>query len=273
MNELARPTLALPRTAWRRAQLFELCDQSWLPEVLRRAETDYLATVIRVAEPFAPLGPKLAEVLDRAGVDRIVDLASGGAGPWPGLARRIADARGGRAPEVTLTDLYPNERAFGRARAAGLAYEEAPVDARDVAPRLTGVRTIFDGLHHLAPADAHAVLADAHRRRAPIVVGEAMPRRWRVLLTVPLIPLLVLLMTPRIRPVSAVQLLFTYLIPILPLIIMWDGFVSCLRTYRPAELLALAQGLDGYRWDAGTLRHRAASITYLVGEPTDAPTT
>ena len=39
------------------------------------------------------------------------------------------------------------------------------------------------------------------------------------------------------------------------------------------ELAEELQGLDGYRWDAGTLRHKAASITYLVGEPTDDATT
>jgi hypothetical protein len=122
---------------------------------------------------------------------------------------------------------------------------------------------MFDGLHHLRPADARAVLADAHRRRAPLVIGEAMSRRPRMLVTTPLIPLFVLLLTPRIRPVSGWQLLFTYALPILPLAIAWDGFVSCLRTYRPRELLALTEGLDGYRWDAGEER----GLTYLIGEP------
>jgi len=267
MSNVDAEAIQLPRTPWRRRQLFELGDQPWLPETLRRAETDYLAAAVRLTGPFTPLAPKIADVLDRTGADRIVDLASGGAGPWPGLAAQIAAARGGRVPAVTLTDLYPNQRAFDRARAAGLDHAARPVDARAVPEGLSGVRTMFDALHHLSPVDARAVLADAHRRRVPIVIGEAMTRSWPILLTTPLIPLFVLLLTPSIRPWSGWRLLFTYLIPILPLIIWWDGLVSCLRTYRPAELLALTRGLDGYRWEAGLLRHKGVAMTYLVGEP------
>lgn len=46
--------------------------------------------------------------------------------------------------------------------------------------------------------------------------------------------------------------------------------MSCLRTYRPDELLALTGGLDGYRWEASELRTRGAIVTYLIGEPTAA---
>jgi hypothetical protein len=257
------PVPALPRVAWPRLHLAELCDQAWLPATLRDAETDYLASAIDLAKPFHALAPTIAGVLDRAGTDRVVDLGSGGAGPWPALTGAVAAARDGRAPTVTLTDLYPNRRCGG----ARAGYETMSVDARAVPAHLRGVRTMFDALHHLRPADARAVLADAHRARAPIVIGEAMSRRVPTLLAVLLIPLFVLLLTPRIRPVRGWQLVFTYLVPILPLIVMWDGFVSCLRTYRPAELLALTRGLDGYRWTADTVRTRGGVVTYLVGEP------
>lgn len=247
-----------------RLHLFEWNDQPWLPEVLRRAETDYLATMIELGRPFAPLAPKIAAVVERHG-DRIVDLASGGAGPWRSLRGEIAAARGGGAPQVTLTDLYPNVRS---ARGTELAYASESVDARAVPRRLTGVRTMFDALHHHRPDDARAILADAYRAGAPIVIGEATSRRLPIILaSAVLVPVLVLLFTLLVRPFSGWRLLFTYLIPILPLLILWDGIVSCLRTYRPDELFALTAGLDGYRWEAAELRTKAAMITYLIGEP------
>jgi hypothetical protein len=245
-----------------RLHLFELCDQPWLPRVLRDAETRYLAAAIRLARPFAPLAPKIAGAMTDAKTDRVVDLASGGAGPWPGLAADVG-AAGGPTPNVTLTDLFPNTGAYER---LGLPFERTPVDARHVPAHLRGVRTMFDGLHHLRPADARAVLADAHRARQPIVIGEAMSRRLPILLSTLLIPLFVLLLTPRARP-TALTLVLTYLVPILPLAIAWDGFVSCLRTYTPRELESLTAGLDGYRWEAGLARHRGAAVTYLVGVP------
>ena len=46
--------------------------------------------------------------------------------------------------------------------------------------------------------------------------------------------------TPRIKPLSATQLVFTYVIPILPLLIAWDGAVSNARTYSQDDLRQLA---------------------------------
>ena len=82
------------------------------------------------------------------------------------------------------------------------------------------------------------------------------------------VPLLVLLITPRIRPFSWARLVLTYLFPIVPLLILWDGLVSCLRTYRVAELRAMTADLDdSYTWDAGEYRRRGMVITYLIGAP------
>src|SRR6187402_408261 len=95
-----------------RIHAFEWNDQPWLPEVLRRGETEYLATVLDVVRPFAPLVPRLAELSRRHG-PRIVDLASGGAGPWRKLGDELSAA--GTRVEITLTDLYPNPRAYAHA--------------------------------------------------------------------------------------------------------------------------------------------------------------
>ena len=55
--------------------------------------------------------------------------------------------------------------------------------------------------------------------------------------------------------------------PVLPILIAWDGVVSCLRTYTPDELRRLSAGLDGFTWETGELRTRGAIVTYLIGEP------
>jgi len=259
----------LPRALWPRLHLFEWNDQPWLPSWLRRAETDYLATAIDVARPFTPLAPRIASLAAVAEPEQVIDLCSGGAGPWPHLAGEVAAARGQPVP-VLLTDLFPDPDAFARATAAAGAVTGAadPVDATAVPDRLRGVRTMFDGFHHFRPADARRILVDAHRRRQPIVIADALQRRLLgVLPMLILIPLLVLLLTPRIRPLTPRRLLFTYLIPLLPFLITWDGVVSALRAYRPAELRALAAGLDDFTWEAGTVRKRGAVVTYLIGTP------
>jgi hypothetical protein len=257
-------------TAWPRLHLIEWNDQPWLPEILRRAVTDYLTTLIELGDPFAPLVPRLAKLCAQTGDDRVVDLCAGGGGPWIKLQPAVSAALG-RPLRVTLTDLYPNRAAFARVGATApgaIAGEAEPVDARAVPARLGGLRTLFEGFHHLRPTDARAVLADAQRQRQPIVIVEGTRRSLTALLGMLLVPLVVLLVTPRIRPWSWARLLLTYLVPIVPLVILWDGLVSCLRSYRLSELCALTAGLDdGYHWEVGEYRRHGGIVTYLVGAP------
>jgi hypothetical protein len=62
-------------------------------------------------------------------------------------------------------------------------------------------------------------------------------------------PLITLAVTPAIRPFRWSRLFWTYLVPAVPAVVLFDGVVSCLRTYTPGELRALTRGLDadGYR--------------------------
>jgi hypothetical protein len=87
--------------------------QPWLPAVLRRAEIDYLSTVIDATDPFAPMVPWFAELCNQTGGDRLVDLCAGSAGHWLRLQPAISAAVD-RPVQVTATDLYPNAAAFAR---------------------------------------------------------------------------------------------------------------------------------------------------------------
>jgi len=51
---------------------------------------------------------------------------------------------------------------------------------------------------------------------------------------------------------------------------LWDGFVSCLRSYSVEELRGLVEGKGNgvYRWEIGRVPSRGLSrVTYLVGLP------
>lgn len=260
---------AVRSAIWPRLQLVELHEQPWLPEVLRRALTEYLATAVDLMNPFEPLAQRVAALCELAETDHVVDLCAGAGGPWARLHPAVVEALG-RPVRVTMTDLHPNVAAYTRlAEATGGAVigHSQPVDARAVPDRLTGVRTLFDGFHHFRPNDARAMLADAHRRRTPMLVAEVTRRSLAGVLGMLPAPLAVLALTPRIRPRTVARLIFTYVVPIIPLLVLWDGIVSCLRTYRPGELRALAPADDDYRWEVDEYRVRGMTVTVLVGAP------
>jgi len=73
-----------------------------------------------------------------------------------------------------------------------------------------------------------------------------------------LVPLNVLAMMPFARPFRWGAVVFIYLIPVLPLIVFWDGLVSMVRIYSPEAMRVLTQDLHApdYCWDIGRLRVR-----------------
>jgi hypothetical protein len=256
----------------RRLHLFELCDQRWFPALLRDAGTAYLRLVLELSGHAKLLVPKLREALETSGEKRLFDLCSGGGGAIPVVVSELA--RAGLDVRARLSDFYPNAAAF-RAIAAESAgridYAPEPVDATDVPADEPGLRTLFNAFHHFRPVDAGRILAGAVRTRRPIAVFEVVGRQLLPILGILLSPLQVWALWPLVRPVRASWLFFTYVVPAIPLLVLWDGLVSCLRVYSPAELRELAAGLDapGWTWDVGRIRlgRAPAHATYLVGYP------
>jgi len=244
-----------------RIHLFEFEDQPWFPRRLRQAMQSYLAVAYRVTPLPKLWAEQLASLMTRGQKNDLLDLASGAAGPVPMILDELH--RLGFHVQVTLTDRFPNPAA------SPLPYWPEPVDARHVPANLCGIRTMFASFHHFQPDDARGILRDAFERRIPICVFEATSPTAAA--TAILIPILVLVLTPMVRPFSWMQILFTYLIPILPILIFWDGLVSHLRTYSVAELRELTRDLKSpdYAWQMGKLQPGGApfGVPYLIGRP------
>lgn len=256
----------------KRRHLIEIEDQSWCPCTIRDAVTDYLQFVLSATKPYIPIVPILGRALERAGTRHVLDLCSGGAGPWLWLQPALADL--GVPVTVCLSDKYPNIAAFERSRRASngaITFHSHPVDATGVSDELPVFWTMFTAFHHFTPGQGRAALADAVLHRQGIGIFEATERSWLALLLMLLAPLAVLVVTPWIRPFRWSRLLWTYLIPIVPLVTIFDGLVSCLRTYSVPELRELTAGLgeSDYRWEVGAVKsgRSLTPITYVIGIP------
>ena len=252
-----------------RWHLFEIEDQPWLPSSIRDLLTDFLQFVsIRMAL-YRPVIPVLEEVLAKIGSRRVVDLCSGAAGPWTQLLDQGLDV------SVTLTDRYPNLAAMARARdryPAQIRVREEPVDARDLPSACDGMCTLFNGFHHFRPAEARSILQSVVNRRMAIGVFEIAEVSPRMLFSVLFgVPAMALLVTPWIRPLTLTRLFWTYLIPAVPVCLLWDGLISTLRTYSRNDLQRLAASTDSseYIWRTGRLPapFPGVAVTYLVGYP------
>lgn len=259
----------------RQSDLFEIHDSSWFPAHLRNLVTDALQAVWEVTNAYRPIAPLLRDAMAAAGTTQVLDLCSGAGGPWIQLSHHFHGSL--RFPvTVCLTDKHPNSEAFARASlhsAARIVSHPRPVLATHVPAGLQGFRTLFSSAHHLAADELRKVIGGALEARAGIGIFEACQRKWRAILSVLFVPFLGLLATPWIRPFRWSRLFWTYLVPVVPLVLLIDGWLSCLRSYSRSDYRELVEIHPdaGYRWQVGVERSGLVPITYLIGYPASGP--
>ena len=267
----------------KRVQLFEFEDQPWFPSWLRTCMTNVIVVFCRMIGVVPALTGVVTRALREQGLDRIVDLGSGGGGSMPEVLEAVRGEPGLEGTELRMTDLYPNLDAastFNDPAHPERAYQAESVDATKLVEAPAGLKTMVNCFHHMPPPKARAILASAAEARQPLLIYEMGEFKlpialWALSLPIalPMVFLTALLWTPFVRPLTARQLFFTYVIPLVPFFYAWDGHASLPRVYGHADLDELLEGLhhDGYRWEHGPAKGSDGKEfgLYLLGRPVE----
>lgn len=256
-----------------RKWLFEWEDLPWFPSFLRECMTDYLQFIFTHTNFYAPITNLLTGALLQTGSHTIIDLCSGAGGPIEQVSKNMQLAA---VPDVSiiLTDKFPNIPAFKlvAARSGGrISFVEDAVDATAFPLYLKGFRTMFSAFHHFGPVEATAILKSAGDAKEGIAIFDGGSKNIFIVLLISLIhPLAFFFLTPFFRPFKLSRIVFTYIIPLIPLCTIWDGIVSISRLNTTRQLLHLANdaGIKNYTWQSGRCRnHYGFMIAYLIGIP------
>ena len=215
---------------------------------------DYIRFAVELLNPYRSLE---APWNDGEGPKRWVDLASGTGGPIPQLQRRWL-----KTPEACptiRTDRFPSEE--------GVEY----LDLRSDAYPTADFYTLFNAFHHFTLEDqqdimvkmssgTHALIAEPLSRNVFTFVGIFL-----------LTGLLHWIFAPFVRPWSWRRLLWTYPLPVMPIVTCWDGLVSVLRAPRQKELEALARQASSSRfhWSVDSVSFPFGSVLILTGHSID----
>ncbi|MEM6720305.1 MAG: hypothetical protein AAF611_13350 [Bacteroidota bacterium] len=254
----------------KRIHVFEFEDLQWFPDFLRNYMTDFLQFVSNKAKIYLPVVDILVEKLKVTNTTSIVDLASGGGGGLLWLNTELLK----QIPEltITLTDYYPNVHAFKHAIAQAKNFNYIPksIDARDVPEHVKGFRTQFLSFHHFKPKEAQKILQNTVDANTGIAIFEVQDRTMASFIGMLLSPINVFLTTPFIKPFKFGRLFFTYLFPIIPIVVLWDGVISCLRTYSVPEMKELVNKLankEQFDWSIGVKKQKMYKVLFLIGTP------
>ena len=123
----------------------ELLDIPRCPSAIRDGVTDYLQFIIRTGNAYGPIVPILATALADRDERAIVDLCSGGGGPWPELRSALVSNGAPTNLRVQLTDRFPNRVAFAKntVRDALVTGVSSPLNIEQEVVRYPGMRTFF----------------------------------------------------------------------------------------------------------------------------------
>ena len=247
----------------KRIQLFEFEDFSWFPDWMRTSMTNLIAVLHKMLGTKEVLANLLVKIKRKYPFKNVIDLGSGSGGIMPEVIQYI-NKQGNEPISLLLTDLYPNQEFINYINNQNLehiTYSKSSLDASKLAEAPKGLKTMVNSFHHMPPDKARQILKSAQDHRQPILIYEIAENKmpvlvWWLLLPISLILVFVmaLFMTPFCKPLNLRQVIFTYLIPIIPTCYAWDGQASLPRMYTFDDIEELLEGItdDSYKWEIET---------------------
>ena len=232
---------------------------------------DYLKFLFGNLDFYKPITPLIVQGLEKSGQNRILDLCSGGGGAIVQVQKNLKELTNNDI-KITLSDKFPNIAAFRHIEESTkgkIDFIDNPLDAADVPKDTEGLRTMFSAFHHFQPDQAKKILNNAINHKKPIAIFDLGDKNLLLILSNLLIhPVIFFICTPFFKPFKISRLLFTYIIPLIPICTIWDGFVSILRLYEPNDLKKFVKEIDSttYHWEIGKVKHKLGfRILYLLG--------
>ncbi|KAH6605885.1 hypothetical protein Trco_005038 [Trichoderma cornu-damae] len=264
-----------------RLHLFEIDDQPWFPAFLRSRVQDALTLAWNSNTPLQPQSPAriaastlIRELGSSVSSYTFVDFCAGGGGPTPAIQRAInghLEAEGEPPVDFVLTDLHPNIAAWENAaeRSPQITYERQPVDAskapRHLVERRDGrkVMRLFNlSFHHFDDALARDVLKDTISASHGFAIFELQDRSLAGVISVLMLGVGAMITAPFFawKWRSPATLLFSWLLPVLPFVLVFDGLISCLRARTAREIENLLRGCGA---DAGEWKMRSGRCRFI----------
>lgn len=265
----------------KRIQLFEFEDFHWLPPFIRSSITNLLALLLKMLKTKDVVATLILDIKKQYDFNQIVDLGSGSGGVMLDVIEEI-NTNSNTPVNLLLTDLYPNSSVVNRINSANIQnihYREESLNATDFKNAPEGLKTMMNSFHHMPPKAAQKILQTAQENKQPLLIYEMGENNiptllWWLLLPISIIIMIVmvLFMTPFVKGLTFKQVVFTYLLPIIPLVYAWDGQASLVRMYTFNDIQNhLLKGLqnDSYAWTVNHAKNAKGKKQgyYILGLP------
>ncbi len=258
----------------KRYRIKELHEYPHCPRCWRDGMTNFLAFFVIHTGVYRQAVPFVDDLLRQSGENTIVDLCSGNGLYMLRFLTLLEKLSPGRDAHAILTDRYPcrsSTMEIAKLKSGNVRYFPEAIDALDALHKLPGIHVMFSAIHHFDEEGLKALLITARDDRRPVAFFDYSRRNLPLeILPLLLVPLLIFLVAPLIRPFSWLQLFFIYVIPAIPILVMIDGFISRLRSYNCLELRKTIEDIGDipdYHWQSGKFNSLLGlcTVRFIIG--------
>jgi hypothetical protein len=226
----------------RRKQIPQLINTKWFPRHIRKLCSEFLSCFVLKVNATKPFIPVIESALIESKKNNIINL-------------EFNDIGAG----IETVKPFLNQH---------LAITSIPLSEINTQQQ-RGMYLFVNSFHQLPAINAKKTLEEIAKSGNPVVVVEGNnDSLWQLVGMTIFLPVAVILSAPFVKPFRWSRILFTYIIPILPVIMPIDGCIGLLKLYNPKDLNKLTSSIkvSDYKWTAGKEDNgRGGKIIYLTG--------
>ena len=237
----------------KRIQAFEFHERHECPKFLRDSVVEILGHGMRLSSCVYSSVELFKKFYDYSNSDKILDICSGSGEPASALISGLKK-HGIYNIKFIISDLFPKIDAMENVKKNHPQHVEIiteSVDATNV-PKFDNIksRTIINAFHHFKPDIAQKIIEDCVKKRHSIFIFEAFPRDLLRFFSILPASAIGYLINPFITKENKIlKVIFSYIIPIIPLLGLYDGIISVLRIHNKEELMEMVKNSSqDYDW-------------------------
>jgi hypothetical protein len=235
---------------------FEFNDSPKCPKFIRESILEVLGDSIRNAGVYDVLAPRFSRFCEDVGAREILEF---GAGSGESTAVFLDAILAGtvKPPHIYISDLYPMADVMAQTCRRYPAQFTAITESVDLCnPPATpphDMRMVLSAFHHFDTEIAQSFLRDSQEKGVAVFIAEPFTKTLKSFF-----PLFIHGFTSLARngifarKMRGLKFLFTFLVPLIPMCLLWDGLISMIRMYDERGFQEIVDSLpkskQDYKW-------------------------
>ena len=221
-------------------RLFEFGDMEWAPGWYHVYMRRYLVFYYKLFQYFKLWIPAISDFIKNTGSTSYLECCAGSGEVLGLIVSRLPDNIS-HNKKFILSDISPLPEFVQQVNAkldSNIRYSEIAIDATEIPKELDFPRIFINSFHHFTPDKAEQIIRSSMQNGQGIIILEYVRHTLLGYISMLAGTLMILVTLPfvvRLKDLPLMALL-TYILPLFPLMFLWDGIVSCLRVYTAEKL-------------------------------------